>query len=87
MASQPQKKDDEVIGKCLDCFVSYHMKKQVKKYFYGALSSFFQNPLISKIWLLILPSSCYLYPSEFGVSLRKQLQPDKIEYPHDLLAG
>ena len=31
MASQTQKKDDEVIGKCLDCFVSYHMKKQVKK--------------------------------------------------------
>ena len=31
MASQPQKKDDEVIGKCLDCFVSYHTKKQVKK--------------------------------------------------------
>ena len=87
MASQPQKKDDEVIGKCLDCFVSYHTKKQVKKILLWCIEQFFSEPFNLQDLMLILPSSCYLYPSEFGVSLRKQLQPDKIEYPHDLLAG
>ena len=48
MASQPQNKDDEVIGKCLDCKLS-HEETGEKNTVYGALSSFFQNPLTSKI--------------------------------------
>ena len=49
------------------------------------------NLLTPKIWLSILPSSCYTFPFKllqvFGVRSRKQLLPDMLEYSHYLFAG
>ena len=49
------------------------------------------NLLTPKIWLLILPSSCYTFPCnylwEVDVRSRKELLPDKFEHSHYQFAG